>query len=519
MRKPLLLITLLIGVIYACNQSGKRVPNSLLNTGKLSSQFFTVDITKDTVLRTKKNGHIKIPKGAITATGTTTVQLEIKEAYSMRDILRAGLFTQSDGRPLSSAGMIYIDAVGENNVRVTGEISVAIPALYTDNNMKLFKGEVQSDSTVNWTDPSPVLADTNYSNMLERGKTIFTDNCARCHALDKDLTGPALAHMEKRFSEEGVPEYFAFTRSPAKVLASGNPYYNCLFQKWAGTPMPEFPQLTDADLHVLYSYIQNESDRLALPVRSNDLLDCYEKCREYERLEAERNSLIREHSTQDPRPVPATAPATETTSIPTDPPPPTPDLVGWEQESLIYYQFNIENFGWYNVDILMKDMDGLSDSELMVRVRGEYRQELQLYLAVPSIRLFARGGPLEGKEGEYGFYTKDGKIPLPLGTKAYIIGMRETSESVQYGINVFTTAEKQQFELNLKNATIDEFNKALNSLGLEELKITAAETKNATAIRQIDTALSKINLPPDCKCLCEQMEKNGNRVDSSRFGY
>jgi hypothetical protein len=154
----------------------------------------------------------------------------------------------------------------------------------------------------------------------------------------------------------------------------------------------------------------------------------------------------------------------------------------------------------------------------MVRVRGEYREELQLYLAVPSIRLFARGGLLDGEESEYGFYTKDGRIPLPLGTKAYIFGMRETSESVQYGINVFITAEKQQFELKLENATIDEFNKAINSLGLEELKITAADTKNANAIRQADTALSKINDISGCACMCEWMKKNKQRTDSLRFG-
>lgn len=53
MRKPLLIITLLMMVIYACNQNGL-VKNPLLITGKLPAQVFSIDITKDTTLVTKK---------------------------------------------------------------------------------------------------------------------------------------------------------------------------------------------------------------------------------------------------------------------------------------------------------------------------------------------------------------------------------------------------------------------------------------------------------------------------------
>ncbi|THU33511.1 hypothetical protein FAM09_25525 [Niastella caeni] len=46
---------LLATLIYACNQSGKTF-NSLLNTGKLPTQLFSIDITKDTTLVTKNGG-------------------------------------------------------------------------------------------------------------------------------------------------------------------------------------------------------------------------------------------------------------------------------------------------------------------------------------------------------------------------------------------------------------------------------------------------------------------------------
>jgi hypothetical protein len=79
----------------------------ILATDKLPSQFFTINTGQDTILITSKGAVIRIPKGAISG-DENTVQLEIKEAYSIEDIFRAGLTTQSNGQPLSSGGMIYI---------------------------------------------------------------------------------------------------------------------------------------------------------------------------------------------------------------------------------------------------------------------------------------------------------------------------------------------------------------------------------------------------------------------------
>ncbi|HEX6429653.1 MAG TPA: hypothetical protein VF008_18300, partial [Niastella sp.] len=116
MKKNLLSIGLLATIVYACNQ-GDRSVNTLLNPGKLSEQTFVIDISKDTILTTKKGALIRIPKGALSA-DDNIVKLEVKEAYSMQDIIKAGLTTQSNGQPLSSGGMIYINAIGENNVRI-----------------------------------------------------------------------------------------------------------------------------------------------------------------------------------------------------------------------------------------------------------------------------------------------------------------------------------------------------------------------------------------------------------------
>ncbi|MBO9199000.1 MULTISPECIES: hypothetical protein [Niastella] len=101
MRKSLLIISLLAGIVYACNQQDQTAPH-LLSTGKLPTQVFSIDITKDTTLHTKNGALIRIPHGALSS-GTNPVQLEIKEAYSMQEILKAGLTTMSNGQALSTS--------------------------------------------------------------------------------------------------------------------------------------------------------------------------------------------------------------------------------------------------------------------------------------------------------------------------------------------------------------------------------------------------------------------------------
>jgi mono/diheme cytochrome c family protein len=198
MKKPLIILALLAMVIYGCQQI-EAFTSSILNSSKLQSQLFTVDITKDTMLVTAKGAVIKIPKGALETSSGTSVTLEVKEAYSIQDIVKAGLTTMSNGQPLHSGGMIYINGAAGNIVKIIKPVFVATPTPYIDPGMQLFKGEVKQDSTINWTDPKPLPPNPQQAK-LDIGKGLFWTNCATCHRIDKDLTGPALAHVTKRLS-------------------------------------------------------------------------------------------------------------------------------------------------------------------------------------------------------------------------------------------------------------------------------------------------------------------------------
>jgi hypothetical protein len=101
--------------------------------------------------------------------------------------------------------MIYINAKGGQEVKITQAIKVALPTGYLDSSMKLFKGEPDADGNINWTNPVP-LSENPQLTSIERGKILFMGKCAGCHAIGKDMAGPGLANIMKRqdiFSEGG----------------------------------------------------------------------------------------------------------------------------------------------------------------------------------------------------------------------------------------------------------------------------------------------------------------------------
>ena len=85
---------LLVGLVFFMSCKTVDRPRSALNNSQLPSNFVTVQPGKDTVIRTAGGAIITIQDG----TFTKPVKLEIKEAYSMADILLGGLVTESDGR-------------------------------------------------------------------------------------------------------------------------------------------------------------------------------------------------------------------------------------------------------------------------------------------------------------------------------------------------------------------------------------------------------------------------------------
>ena len=118
----ILCLLLSIVVIFACTNEKDK---SILNTDALQTQTIKVNTTRDTVITTAKGALLKIEKGSFSGSNTE-VELQLKEAYSFEDIVRAGLTTRSNGKPLSSDGMIYINAT-DDDIEIVKPINVSLP--------------------------------------------------------------------------------------------------------------------------------------------------------------------------------------------------------------------------------------------------------------------------------------------------------------------------------------------------------------------------------------------------------
>ena len=90
----------------------------------------------------------------------------------------------------------------------------------------------------------------------EEGKSIFSSRCASCHNVNKVLTGPALAGVHERRSMDWITR---FIKSSQTMIKSGDKDAVALFEKFNKIPMPDYPDLTDANVVSIVEYIKAAS--------------------------------------------------------------------------------------------------------------------------------------------------------------------------------------------------------------------------------------------------------------------
>ncbi|MFT3948953.1 MAG: c-type cytochrome [Agriterribacter sp.] len=96
------------------------------------------------------------------------------------------------------------------------------------------------------------------------GKTIFNQKCATCHSLTKDITGPALSGLEERGPWSDRKKLYAWIHNPAGFMAS-DPYTQGLKEKFHGVVMTGFPDLTEAQIDAIVTYINTPPPAAATP--------------------------------------------------------------------------------------------------------------------------------------------------------------------------------------------------------------------------------------------------------------
>ena len=92
-----------------------------------------------------------------------------------------------------------------------------------------------------------------------KGKQLFNQNCAACHALDRKMTGPALAEVAARLTEqEGLDcEWiYAWIKNSPGVIASGDAYANRIYSEYNQAAMTPFPTLSNQDINDILAYTE-----------------------------------------------------------------------------------------------------------------------------------------------------------------------------------------------------------------------------------------------------------------------
>ncbi len=93
--------------------------------------------------------------------------------------------------------------------------------------------------------------------IISQGRTLYNNNCAVCHGIQRQLVGPALKGVHERRSIEWLQ---AFIKNSQRVIQSGDAYAVELYNQYNKTEMPAFDFSNDEVLSIL-AYIKDESSK------------------------------------------------------------------------------------------------------------------------------------------------------------------------------------------------------------------------------------------------------------------
>lgn len=321
MRLTVLTILPLFVAFFSCNSPDDS--NGPTGGEQLPTTTFSIDPAKDTVLKTPGGALLKIAGGSFDAGDATSVRLEIKEAYTPEEMSKGRLSLRTNDAVLNSSGIIYIQLAAGQSFSILKPLSISIPARDLQKDMQVYKGQLDDDGIVSWATPQP-LKDNPGLQQLENGKSVFLANCASCHQLRGNLTGPSLAFLLSRRDRQWL---FDYSRNNVRLLWRGDPYSCFLFNRYGMKPMPTFPDLSDADLEGVFRYVTSATRALGMDSNAvADLKPSFDSCA---KNDPNCHGVMKKI---------AVLPAVDTMQ-----------QAASTFASGSYYTFTIDKHGWYNV--------------------------------------------------------------------------------------------------------------------------------------------------------------------------
>ena len=119
-----------------------------------------------------------------------------------------------------------------------------------------------------------VVLYTSYSAQdYEAGKSLFRNNCASCHNMEKKVVGPALKNV---VNNQGIEWTTAWIKNNNDLRASGDKHANQIFKEYNGMAMAAYEYLGDEAIDNIVTYLAQYNDKKAeaeankpAPVASN----------------------------------------------------------------------------------------------------------------------------------------------------------------------------------------------------------------------------------------------------------
>lgn len=459
------LFLLFLLFLSACT-SEKEKP--LLNPSNLEGYFVKVSHEKDQMISTPKGAVVRIKKG----TFAKDVELEIKEAYTMKDIMLGGLVTTTNGKPLRSGGMIYINERDGNEIEVLQPIDVILPTNYVDENMKLYKGEFSEYDSLTWVEID-TLQPTALDKSIEAGKQIYLNSCHSCHGIRVPLSGPALAGVWDRGPwKEDRKNLLQWVNNPGAFIPTTG-YTRNLQRTW-GSIMPSYPQLKESDIVDVMNFIKNEA--------ASSVTDTFV----YKSpIDSSFNDYAIDTSSEISEPCVDTSyyeivdeiePVNESTAInifnDSLPPIETSFRSGFTDQNFGdgRYRFQIQTLGWYNVDAELDPLPSTTLCHIAVELTPiKSNLNMNVYAFFPAQKNLSVGSKYSDQY--FSFKKIKDSIPLYIGEEGIIVAFGNERDNFYYGTSRFKVKKDQRIVVTVSASTEEALLNAIKNEKLEGINM------------------------------------------------